>query len=212
MGANDNKVKLNVELGLDQAQQQATALQALLNKSVQPKTTAFKGINDELERIIKQTNRMKSSMDTAFKSSSTAAKYEKDLEKIFDTLSAVVSEFSSIKGKDLLAFDSEKVKDLQTQLVSVNNEIKELEKQKLGDLFKGDTKGFEEVRNFVAGFSKDISKVSFTEFNTALTKAMTQATNDVDAARKALEAFQNQTNVVKMDNIAKVIEDFLGII
>lgn len=204
----ENKLRLEVELALDAAKKQASTLEQLLAKAVQPKTKSYNFITTELNKANKLVLQLQSGMSSAFQTSGGAQRYSKEMDKLFESLNLVVGAFGQLKDTELLeATNSEQVKQLQTELVNLNKEIKEIEKHKIGNLFNGETKGFEDVRNFISGFSKDISKVSFSEFTTAMSKAMGQATEDIDKARQAVQNFQNQTNAVKMDNIAKVIAD-----
>lgn len=204
----DNKLRLEVELALDAAKKQASTLEQLLTKAVQPKSKSYNFITTELNKANKLVLQLQSGMSSAFQTSVGASRYSKEMDKLFESLNLVVGAFGELKDTELLeATNSEKVKQLQTELVNLNKEIKEIEKHKIGNLFSGETKEFEDVRNFISGFSKDISKVSFSEFTTAMSKAMGQATEDIDKARQAVQNFQNQTNAVKMDNIAKVIAD-----
>ena len=194
-------IQLDVSLGLQQAISQAESLRRVLQQSVRPDSSAYRAIEGMLNKVTQQAEMFKQTMGESLKTSSGTKTFTNKLQQTINLLGVAAERLSSVKGKDLIFEDSDlqRIQALQTQVQQVEEHIKELRKNKVGNFFADDTVSeFKQIQELAERMHIDISKMTFSELQNAISKELRDANNSIDQTK---EKIQQLDSVLKNTNI-----------
>ena len=194
-------IQLDVSLGLQQAISQAESLRKVLQQSVKPDSSAYRAIEGILNKVTQQAEMFKQTMGESLKTSSGTKTFTNKLQQTINLLGVAAERLSSVKGKDLIFEDSDlqRIQALQTQVQQVEEHIKELRKNKIGDFFSdGTVSEFKQIQELAERMHVDISKMTFSELQNAISRELKGVNNSIDQSK---EKIQQLDNVLKNTNI-----------
>ena len=192
-----DKIEIPVSLGLQAATQQIQELRAILEKSVDIKSTAFKSIDQALSKALNQVNNLKASMSTAFQNTSSAKKFSADLERTFQQIQAIGESFGNLGQKDLIFSPEAKtqIDDLQNQMRNLNAEISRISAGRIGNIFDDSSiENFRQVQNMAAQLGVVLSKTTFEDFSSQISNKMAEVRREIESTKASVENLKNATN------------------
>ena len=200
---NSNSIEVQVNLGLNAAQQQIEALRKALVESVKVPSSAFNNIDTALSQAIRQVSKLRSGMTNAFKTSAGSSRFLKEYDKLFETLGAIGDRFNFLKEGEII-FSPEattQITNIRNELKTLEQDIKQIDSGKIGKIFEDSTRDdFKAIRDFAAEFKTNLSNVTFDSFKTQLSDAMVNTRKEIAQTEqqvKNLEATINNTALSK---------------
>ncbi|MBO7693790.1 MAG: hypothetical protein J6T10_14310, partial [Methanobrevibacter sp.] len=194
-------IELQVSLGLQQAISQAESLRRILQQSVKPDSSAYRAIEGMLNKATQQAEMFKQTMGESLKTSSGTKTFTNKIQQTVNLLGVAAERLSSVKGKDLIFEDSDlqRIQSLQTQVQQIEEHIKELRKNKIGNFFADSSVSeFKQIQELAERMHIDISKMTFSDLQNAISKELRNANNSIDQTK---EKIQQLDNVLKNTNI-----------
>ena len=190
-------IELQVSLGLQQAESQASKLRELLKSSVKIDTSAFKSLNNALTGAEKQIAQLKSQMNSAFQTAGGSKKFLHDYDKLFESLSAIGSRFDFLKEADIIFSpeSSAELKNMRSELEQLDGKIKQIKAGKIGNLFDDSSvDSIKEVQEVAESMKVTLSKTTFSEFGQKLAGKMAETKTQIEDLRKQAELLDQAVN------------------
>ena len=211
-------IEIPVSLGLQNAQAQVTELRKMLQDSVNVKSDAFKDIQRFLDKISGQADTLKGKMGEAFKTPNGSKNFLKQYEQLMGMLEAAKDRFTNL-GLNDIAFSSEDqtaVNNMLEKIKSLQAEIANLEKGKIGNLFDDKSiQGADQVTAFIEQLKnagQDVSKLTFSGLSAAINKELTQVNTSIQQTTEKINDFKQQISVLSgasLNNITTKMEQAL---
>ena len=195
-------IEVPVGLSLDAAIRQAEVLRRILRESVKPDSSAYRDIENMLNKATRQAQGFKQTMGESLKTSSRTKTFTNNLQKTFNLLDLITERLGNVKGKDLIFSDADaaQIQQINTQISQVNEQIKQLRKEKVGSLFDDNSiPEFKQLQDLAAKLHKNLSDLTFDDLNNAIGKELKNVDNTIT---NTTEKIKNLDNVLKNTNLS----------
>ena len=198
-------VMIPLKLQLDEVQGQLNNLKQKISKTVDPDTAAYKQLINILGKAENSFINISAASREAFHSEADINKFKKQIQTLMTTLNSLGIKFETLNFKDLGLKDTPELENFKKQLEIVQERIKSLKAQKIGDIFDDDmgkpikelAKSLDIKMNKNTGFDKLI-----TDFDNAA-KAAKKSVSDQTIALEDLEDQIKQFNDQELINLAE---------
>ena len=128
-------IELQVSLELQKALQQADTLRTKLQQSVKPDSSAYKEIESLINRVSRQAELFKRTMNNSLTTSSGTKTFTNNLQKTFDLLGVATDKLANVRGKDLIFSDHDvqTIQQMEQDLADLTARINQIKSGKIGN-------------------------------------------------------------------------------
>lgn len=206
-------IQIPVSLGLQQALSQAAALKNILNESVKPDSSAYREINNMLNRITRQAEMFRQTMGESLKTSSGTKTFTNNLQKTFDLLGVVTTKLMEINGKDLIfsESDTQRIQEINQEIVDINENIKTLRSGKINGFFDdGTIVEFKQIQDLAAKLGVDLKTITFAGLQKSINKELTAVNNEIDESKGKIKELDNVLNNSNLNDTDKLKSNLIN--
>lgn len=200
-------VQIPVELALQNAIGQAESLKKIVKESVRPDSSAYREIENMLNKVTRQAEGFKQVMNESLKTSSGSKTFTNNLQKTFDLLSNAANRLNNLKSKDLIFSESDVqlITNLRTQISGINQQIKQLQTNKIGSFFSDSSiPEFKQLQDLAKNLNLTLSKITFEDFQNAVSTELDKTNKEIERTTEKIQTLDSVLKNVNLTDINKL--------